>query len=115
MKIAHVFAYGVVDCWQDSSASEWGYINLKTVKDQIEAQKGFDEILIHIHSDGGDVNEGFAIYENLKSLGKPITAQIEGNCFSIATVIALAGDKRLMTSNAKCWAFSLEPIRTGSG
>ena len=115
MKIAHVFAYGVVDCWQDSSAREWGYINLKTVKDQIEAQKGFDEILIHIHSDGGDVNEGFAIYENLKSLGKPITAQIEGNCFSIATVIALAGDKRLMTSNAKCWAFSLEPIRTGSG
>ena len=74
---------------------------MKSVKDQIEAQKGFDEILVHIHSDGGDVNEGFAIYDYLKSLGKPVTTQIEGNCFSIATVIALAGDKRTMTSNAE--------------
>ncbi len=101
MKQAHVYIYGVIDFWQDDNANEWGYVNLKSVKNQIDAIKEFDEVIVHIHSDGGVVSEGFAIHDYLRSLGKPITTQIEGNCFSIATVIALAGDKRTMTSNAE--------------
>ncbi len=101
MKTAHVYIYGIVDSEQNKNASEYGYINLNIVKDQIDTQKGFEEIMLHIHSVGGDVSEGFAIYDYLKSLGKPITSQIEGNCYSIATVIALAGSKRVMTPHAE--------------
>lgn len=101
MKQAHIYIYGVIDFWQDDHSTEWGYVNLKSVKNQIENHGAYDEIIVHIHSDGGVVSEGFAIHDYLRSLGKPVTTQIEGNCFSIATVIALAGDKRTMTTNAE--------------
>ena len=101
MEIAHVYIYGVIDYWQDDYASEWGYVNLKDVKNQIDAQKDAKEIVVHIHSPGGSVTEGFAIHDLLRSQGLPVTTKIEGTCYSIATVIALSGDKRLMTSNAE--------------
>jgi ATP-dependent protease ClpP protease subunit len=101
MNTAHVYIYGIIDCFQDQNSSEYGYVNLTSVKNQIEAQKDFKDITVHIHSDGGEVNEGFAIHDYLRSLGKPINSKIEGNCFSIATVIALAGDTITMTSNAE--------------
>jgi len=101
MEIAHVYIYGVIDYWQDNYASEWGYVNLKDVKNQIDAQKDAKEIVVHIHSPGGSVTEGLAIHDFLRSQGKPVTTKIEGSCYSIATVIALAGDTRKMTSNAE--------------
>lgn len=101
MKQAHVYIYGIIDIYQDDNISEWGYVNLKYVKNQLENQEGFEEIVLHIRSEGGDVNEGFAIHDFVRSQGKPVLTIIEGNCYSIATVIALAGDKRQMTSNAE--------------
>lgn len=100
MNEAHVYIYGVIDFWQDDHASEWGMVNLKDVKNQVENQKDAERIIVHIHSEGGVVTEGFAIHDYLRSLGKPIDVIIEGMCASIATVIALAGDTRKMTSNA---------------
>ncbi len=100
MEVAHVYVYGVIECWQEENADQYGYVNLKSVKNQLENQAGFDEIKLHIHSEGGDVTEGFAIHDFLKSQGKPITTIVEGMCASIATVVALAGDTRQMTSNS---------------
>jgi ATP-dependent protease ClpP protease subunit len=100
MKIAHVYIYGIIDYNQDNCADDYGYVNLKSIKNQLENQAGFEEIIVHIHSEGGDVTEGFAIHDFLKSQGKPITTIIEGMCASIATVPALAGDKRQMTANS---------------
>lgn len=101
MSTAHVYVYGVIEDWQSSEASEWGSVSLTSIKNQIDAQSSAKDVLVHIHSAGGDVNEGFAIYDYLKSLGKPINTVIEGNCFSIATIIALAGEERTMTSNSE--------------
>lgn len=100
METAHIYVYGVIDYWQDTSASDWGYVNLKDIKNQYESQKEAKDITVHIHSEGGVVTEGFAIHDYLRSLGKPVKTLIEGTCASIATVIALAGDTRVMTSNA---------------
>lgn len=100
MKIAHVYIYGIIDYNQDNCADDYGYVNLKSIKNQLENQAGFEEIIVHIHSEGGDVTEGFAIHDFIKSQGKPITTIIEGMCASIATVPALAGDKRQMTANS---------------
>jgi ATP-dependent Clp endopeptidase proteolytic subunit ClpP len=90
---SHVFIYDIID-----SSGSWG-VNLKAVMAQVD--KEADSIIVHINSDGGDVVEGFAIHDYLRSLGKPITTKIEGRCYSIATVIALAGDKRVMMPNAE--------------
>ena len=56
-------------------------------------------LLVRINSEGGDVDNGFAIYNMLRDVaaehGVTITTQIDGRCASIATVILMAGDKRI--------------------
>lgn len=100
MKEAHIYIYGDIGYWQAADAAEWGEVTLTDVRNQYEAQKNAEKIVVHIHSPGGYVTEGFAIHDYLRSLGKPITTIVEGMCYSIATVIALAGDVRKMTSNS---------------
>ena len=56
----------------------------------------FSDYIVHIHSPGGEVFEGYAIYNALKNTGKNIIVQVEGTCASIATLIASAGDKIIM-------------------
>lgn len=98
---AHIYIYGIIDSFQDKNSSDWGYVNLTNVRDQVEKQKEKEEIVVHIHSEGGVVTEGFAIHDYLRSQNKPITTIIDGTCASIATVILLAGDKRIGTENSK--------------
>lgn len=100
MDTAHIYIYGDIGYWQSADAADWGEVTLKDVKNQLESQSDAESITVHIHSPGGYVSEGFAIHDFLKSQGKPVTTIIEGMCYSIATVIALAGDTRLMTSNS---------------
>lgn len=88
---AHVFVYDVIG---DNG------VTLKKISDQLNGQK-YDSVMVHIHSRGGYVDEGFAIYNYLRSLKVPITTVVEGICYSIATVIALAGDKRIMMPDSK--------------
>lgn len=100
MEEAHIYIYGIIDYWQDENAGQFGMVNLKDVKRQVENQKDAKSLTVHIHSPGGVVTEGFAIHDFIRSQGKPVTTIIEGECASIATVIALAGDTRKMTSNS---------------
>jgi ATP-dependent Clp protease protease subunit len=55
---------------------------------------GDDNIELLLHCNGGEVNEGWAIVDKLRSTGKKITATIEGNCASMATVVLLAASER---------------------
>jgi ATP-dependent protease ClpP protease subunit len=50
-----------------------------------------DKIVLHIDSYGGEVFEGYSIFQEVTMTGKPVEARIYGKCMSIATVIALAG------------------------
>lgn len=76
-------------------------VRLPDIAKQTEgAVKGEDSFIVHIHSPGGDVTEGYAIHDHLRSFGIPVETRIEGLCASIATVIALAGDTRTMTENS---------------
>ncbi len=93
---AHVYIYGDIDHYEDEFGAEWGFVNLKQVKAQLDSQKDADEIVVHIHSYGGSVYTGFGIYDLLKAQGKPITTQVEGLCASIASIIFLAGDTRIV-------------------
>ena len=57
--------------------------------------------IVHIHSIGGDVYEGLAIYDFLNSLDKKVTTVNEGLTASIATVVYLAGEERQATPNSQ--------------
>lgn len=72
---------------------EWGGTSLKQVADLLNTYKDETEIVVNISSGGGYVNEGKAIYSLLKTSDKTITVNIIGQAYSIASVIAMAGDK----------------------
>lgn len=56
-------------------------------------EEGDNEIDIKLHCPGGDCIEGWAIYDGLRNSGKTISATIEGECSSMATIILLAAPK----------------------
>jgi ATP-dependent protease ClpP protease subunit len=64
--------------------------------------KEADEYEIIISSFGGVVSEGFAMADAIRSLsgGKPVTT-VAFTCMSIATVVFLAGDNRLIAENSE--------------
>lgn len=77
-----------------------GYCGLVDVQNQLEKAEGMD-IRVRINSVGGDVDEGFAIYSELRKYASEnrarVTTLTEGRCASIATVIFLAGDERIVS------------------
>lgn len=79
-----------------------GYVNLSTVQEQLSKAEGKD-IKVRVRSMGGDVQTGFDIYNELRRYAKDNNAKIEtlgeGFVCSIATVIFLAGDKRILTDS----------------
>lgn len=51
---------------------------------------------VHINSYGGDVAEGVAIYNALRDCGRDVTTVCDGFACSIASVIFMAGQRRVM-------------------
>lgn len=64
---------------------------------QLNANKG--KLAVRINSGGGSVFEGLAIYNAIKRRGQ-VTIQIDGLAASIASLIAMAGSRVEMASNA---------------
>jgi len=90
----HIQIYGGIGTERNETSFE-------NVKSQLDAEKGSEELAVHIMSPGGDVFEGEGIYNLLKNANKPITTYIEGTCASIATLIAAAGDKIVMNRTGR--------------
>jgi len=105
MTEGHIFIQGIISPWQDKYAEDYGEVNIKQVTQQIQNNKDAEKLIIHIHSPGGDVDEGFGIHDILVAHGKAnnveIETSIEGLCASIATVIAMAGSTRMITENSE--------------
>lgn len=68
----------------------------KHVRELLEQNEDADEINIYINSAGGSVYEGLAIYNQLKRAKAHKTVYIDGFACSIASVIAMAGDRIIM-------------------
>lgn len=60
------------------------------VRDFLAANPKAKRILLNIDCDGGDVYEGFKIYDLLRTSGREIHTCIRGGCHSMATVLLLA-------------------------
>lgn len=88
----HIFIYGGIGSGQ-------GEISVNNIKAQIDPQAS--DYLVHIISPGGEVFEGYGIYNLLKNTGKKVVTQIEGVCASIATLIAFAGEEIIMNKAAE--------------
>lgn len=96
----NIKVHGEITSYQGGDATEYGYCNLASVQAQLKEANGSD-VTVGINSPGGSVDEGFAIYSELRRYAKENKAKIttisEGQCSSIATVIFLAGDERIVS------------------
>jgi ATP-dependent Clp endopeptidase proteolytic subunit ClpP len=72
----------------------------KSLDARLKAAGEVDTIRLRINSLGGDVWEGFAIYEMLRAHPARVEAEIEGIAASMATVVAMAADRVSMAANA---------------
>lgn len=89
---AQVYIYEEIDDW-------WG-IGAKQFADELNAITA-SEIDLHINSVGGSVFEGNAIFNVIRSHKATVTVYIDSIAASIASVIALAGDKVVIARNAR--------------
>lgn len=74
-----------------------GEISAQMVKSQLPSTG--EPITVKIHSEGGSVFEGFAIYDALAAYQGQKTAIIESSAFSIASFIPMACDQIEITPN----------------
>lgn len=105
---ATINIYGDITSWAWEERGEMSAVNLSR---QLEALGDVNEIHVFINSYGGEVAEGLAIYNALKRHKAKVTTYCDGFACSIASVIFMAGDERvmgesslLMIHNAWTWA-----------
>lgn len=101
-----IYLYGdIYDSWWDENSN-----SAKTLKDKLLEFGNITEINLHINSLGGDVIEGIAIFNLLKQHQATVNVYVDGFACSIASVIAMAGDKIYMPNNTmmmihNCWTY----------
>jgi len=97
--------YGEIGDW-------WDELDAESVVRQLEFLNK-DEITVRIHSGGGLILEGLAIYNRLAQSTASIVVYIDGLAASMASVIAMAGDVIRMPSNS--WLMIHKPWNNVSG
>ena len=86
----------------------------KDVQDFLDQLDGVTKINVHINSGGGSVFGGIAIYNILKRHNAEITVYVEGIAASIASVIAMAGDRIIIPANAQMMIHKPSSITWGN-
>lgn len=89
-------------------------VNSRSFQKELKALGDVTVINLHINSPGGDVFEGNTIYNLLKSHKANVTVYVDGLAASIASVIAMAGDKIVMPANAMMMIHDPWTIAMGS-
>lgn len=88
---ANIVIYGDVTSWPWSESDVSSY----NLSKQIEGLD-VDTINVGINSYGGEIGEGLAIYNALKRHPAKVRTRCDGFACSIASVIFMAGDERVM-------------------
>lgn len=89
--IGKIYIQGQIGTFEDEKGVE-----LIDVITEVRKQPEATSFEVHINSEGGIVDTGFDIFNYLKSLGVPVTTIGKGIVASIATVIFMAGQKRIV-------------------
>ena len=104
---ADLHIYGDITSWPWEELGEVSAYNLSKELADLDV----DKINVYINSYGGEVAEGLAIYNSLKRHKAKVVTVCDGFACSIASVIFMAGDERIMNEssllmihNAWTWA-----------
>jgi len=90
--IAYLDIYGDITSYRYYERDVSSYQIVK----ELEELTGVSTIYVNINSYGGEVFEGYAIYNALKNHPAKIITIVDGVCASIASIIFMAGEERIM-------------------
>ena len=109
---AHIDIYGEVvpDDWRASDVDTSAVSFRNAIKDLGEV----DTLNVHINSPGGSVYDGVAIFNMLRQHKASVTVHIDGLAASIASVIAMSGDKVVMPSNSMIMIHNAMSVSIGN-
>lgn len=80
--------------WLESDVSSYNLVQ------ELDALQDAGQIDVYINSYGGEVAEGLAIYNALKRHKAKVVTHCEGFACSVASVIFMAGDERVMSNTS---------------
>ena len=108
--VADLYIFGDISSygqWWEDDPDRSAYNIVKELQ-AVEA----GNINVHINSYGGDVSEGLAIYNTLRTSGKNIVTICDGFACSAASVVFMAGTKRIMSTASllmihNAWTFAM--------
>lgn len=90
-----------LDIYGQVGESFWyGGVSAQYVRQVLKQNSSAKNIKVRINSPGGDVIDGFAIYNLLKEHSAKVSVSIDALAASMASVIALAGDTISIAANA---------------
>lgn len=109
---ARIDIYGEVvpDDWRASDVDTSAVSFRNAIKDLGEV----DTLNVHINSPGGSVYDGVAIFNMLRQHKASVTVHIDGLAASIASVIAMSGDKVVMPSNSMMMIHNAMSVSIGN-
>lgn len=91
---AEIYIYGDIgESWWEETVSAAQFVKDLNALDT-------DAITVRINSIGGSVPDGLAIFNAMRRHKATITTEVDGMAFSIASLIAMGGDKVHMADNA---------------
>ena len=97
-----------------SDMTWWGdEVTPAEFRSELKEQKG--DITVILNSGGGDVFAGLSIYNALREFDGNVTVRVDGLAASIASVIAMAGDKVIMSPGSmmmihKPWTMAMGDV-----
>lgn len=106
MKVGIIYIYDFID---------QGAISARGIREQVDQfdAQGVELIELHINSSGGDVFEGIAIYNFLKT--KNVIVYVDGIAASTASLIAMAGKEIIMYSSSMMMIHNPWILSAGDG
>lgn len=89
-------------------AQLWGgpqqVFSVETIRNILKDNPDDPDLLLNIDCDGGSVEEGLKIYDELRNSGKNIYTNITGGCHSMAMVLLLSAPLENRSANRNCRA-----------
>ena len=107
---ASINIYGDICEW---AWEDWGEMSAALLSSKLaEMPATVSQINVHLNSYGGSVKEGIAIYNMLRSHSANVTTYCDGMACSIASVIFMAGDERVMSHASElmlhnAWSYAI--------
>lgn len=90
---------GEIFLYDAIGSSFWGMIDAATVLPDLAKMSG-KRLTLRISSPGGSVDEGRAIYNALRRHQGGVDVVVDSSAYSIASYIAMAGERVVMAKNA---------------